>query len=825
MLDDATLWLEEPLLRTKGESFAKYVGYEARLFTQFGVRIKCAHSDRGGEFLGNDFTAHLERQGTTRKLTVHDTPEHNGDAERSHLTLGNMRRCMLIASGLPKWLWGEAHKHAVWLWNRTPHAAIGFSTPYEARFGKKPDLSGLKPFGAVCYVRKEKSDKLGARADEGRWLGFDDTSNGIRVYSTSKNSVSVERNIVVSSREISPLEGEDYSIEMPAIDSIDNERNLITHDPVAQPIEDVNPAEEIQEPVPEGVVTGKRKRKPSSKVRAIMDGKAITGDELDEAHFTIEMNLADAASDASAMDPRTVGEAMKRPDAHQWTGAMNDEIGRLAKHKTWIYVTPTSDMNVIDSKWVFRHKKDARGNIIGHRARLVARGFTQIEGVDYTSDDTYAPVAKMSSARTCLAIAAQRDYEIHQMDVKSAYLYGRMEEGENIYMRPPRGTQLAGIKPGQVLKLQACIYGLKQAGRRWAKKFRSVMTDVGLTRSELDHGVFYRYLPNDEFVVLFIHVDDMTMIAPSMKHMDALKRKIKDHVEVVDSGEVNWMLGIEIKRDRRKRTISLGQESYVTQILSRYGFEDLRILSTPLNSALVLSKDQSPTSVEEIAMMRDKPYRETLGALMYASVATRPDITYAVSLLSRFSEKPGMAHWNAVKRVYAYLKGTKGWWLTLGGDENSPAVGYSDADGMSNPDRHAISGYAFLIGGAVSWSSKRQEIVSVSTTEAEYVALTHAFKEAIWLRNFIIEVFRAPPLPMNVKSDSMGAIALAKDDKFHARTKHIDIRFHFVRYNIEDKKIILTYCPTDDMTADIFTKALDNMKAKHFAASLGLSQA
>ncbi|THH12624.1 hypothetical protein EUX98_g9795 [Antrodiella citrinella] len=210
---------------------------------------------------------------------------------------------------------------------------------------------------------------------------------------------------------------------------------------------------------------------------------------------------------------------------------------------------------------------------------------------------------------------------------------------------------------------------------------------------------------------------------------------------------------------------------------------------------------------------------------MYASVATRPDITYAVSLLSRFSEKPGIAHWNAVKRVYAYLKGTKDWWLTLGGDDKSPAIGYSDADGMSNPDRHAISGYAFLIGGAVSWSSKRQEIVSVSTTEAEYVALTHAFKEAIWMRNFIIEVFRAPPLPMNVKSDSMGAIALAKDDKFHARTKHIDIRFHFVRYNIEDKKILLTYCPTDDMTADIFTKALDNMKAKHFAASLGLSQA
>lgn len=351
------------------------------------------------------------------------------------------------------------------------------------------------------------------------------------------------------------------------------------------------------------------------------------------------------------------------------------------------------------------------------------------------------------------------------------------------------------------------------------------MKDVGLTRSEHDQGVFYRYLPNGHIIIIFIHVDDMTLSAPPEKVMDTLKGKIKDHLEVVNSREIHWMLGIEIKRDRANRTISLTQRSYVTQILSRYGFKNIKPLSTPLNPQQILSKDQSPSTVEEIALMRDKPYREALGALMYASVATLPDITYAVSLLSRFSANPGITHWNAVKRVYTYLKGTHDWWLKLGDIDNSPVVGYSDADGMSNKDQHAISSFAFLIGGAMSWSSKHQEIVALSTTEAEYVALTHVSKEAIWMRNFLTEVFKILEHPITIRSDNQGAIALAKDNKFHNRTKHIDIRFHFIRYAVEEGKIIITYCPINDMTADIFMKALSNMKAKHFAASLGLCKA
>lgn len=246
----------------------------------------------------------------------------------------------------------------------------------------------------------------------------------------------------------------------------------------------------------------------------------------------------------------------------------------------------------------------------------------------------------------------------------------------------------------------------------------------------------------------------------------------------------------------------------------------------PFDPHTPLSSDQSPQDTSDITFMRDKPYRPALGGLMYASVGTRPDITYAVSQLARFAQNPGVAHWNALKRVYQYLKGTTDMWLRLGGADNEELPdGFSDADGMSNVDRHAISGYVFLMGGAVSWSSKRQDIVSLSTTEAEYVALTHAAKEAIWLRNLLAEIFNIPSLPVPLKSDSMGAIALSKDDRFHARTKHIDIRFHFIRFAVEDKKILLTYCPTDDMIADTLTKALPSTKVKHFAASMGLCNA
>jgi hypothetical protein len=296
------------------------------------------------------------------------------------------------------------------------------------------------------------------------------------------------------------------------------------------------------------------------------------------------------------------------------------------------------------------------------------------------------------------------------------------------------------------------------------------------------------------------------------------KKMIKRHVEITDLSELHWIL----KRVRENKQLLLSQRSYIDSILRRYGLDDLKPVSSPMDPNIKLTSAQCPATMEDIATMRNTPYHEAVGSLMYASLGSRPDIAFAVQTVSRFARNPGVAHWEAVKRIFRYLKGTRELWLSYGGREVD-LEGYADADGSMMEDRRAVSGYAFIVnGGAVSWSAKRQEIVSLSTTESEYVAATYAAKEALWLRSLIHQVFGKTLPPTTLFSDNQSAIALAKEHQYHARTKHIDVRFHFIRWIIEEGKIRLVYCPTEDMVADVFTKALPSPKVKHFAIALGL---
>ena len=235
-----------------------------------------------------------------------------------------------------------------------------------------------------------------------------------------------------------------------------------------------------------------------------------------------------------------------------------------------------------------------------------------------------------------------------------------------------------------------------------------------------------------------------------------------------------------------------------------------------------LTPDQAPATTAEHAVMRDKPYHEAVGALNWAALTTRPDIAFAVATVARFTANPGIAHWEAVKQIYRYLASTRDLWLTYG-EARRALEGYADADGSMSEDQRAITGYAFLIdGGAVSWSSKRQEIVSLSTTESEYVAATHGMKEALWLRSLLSKIFEPMKAPTTLFSDNQAAISLTCNHQYHARTKHINVRYHFIRWVIEQGSLRLVYCPTDDMVTDTLTKALPSAKVKHFAAGLRL---
>ncbi|KAF8830169.1 hypothetical protein HHX47_DHR2000553 [Lentinula edodes] len=471
VIDEATSWLEEPLMKGKDEAFAQYVILQTGLQTQYGVTVKKLHSDQGGEFLSGEFTAYLERLGTKRSLTVHDTPEHNGIAEHSHRTLLNGVRSLMISSGLPKWLWGFMMGYTVYVWNRTPKKANGMISPWEKQFGTIPDISNFHIFGSTVYVKREKEPgKLDPQAQGGRWVGIEPESNGYFIYWPDRHT---ERNVQFSDRQIQPVEGEDQDLG--------NLETSVTE--LEQPIIPV--PEEIAEPINPDIITGKRVRKPTKKIQDIINGLGEPNQEL--RHLTA--SLGQVTGEIIA-DPTSVAEAMRCPDWSQWREAMNEEIRRLQQRRTYDIVIPPDDANILTSKWVFRTKRDEQGKVTGHRARLVVRGFNQIPDVDYFPDETFASVTKLAAARAILSTGAEQNMFIHQMDVKSAYLYGKLDDNEQIYMKAPPGVDIE-VKAGQVLKLKLALYGLKQAGRRWYMRFREIMTSVGLTRSNFDHAVFY----------------------------------------------------------------------------------------------------------------------------------------------------------------------------------------------------------------------------------------------------------------------------------------------------------------------------------------------
>ncbi|GBE85505.1 hypothetical protein SCP_0800220 [Sparassis crispa] len=813
--DDATRWTDLYLLRVKSGAFSAYKSFEARLKTQDGKAIKALQSDRGGEYLSQAFKDHLEVQGTISRLTVHDTPQHNGLAERINRTLPEHARAMLITAELPKSLWGEALMHATWLKNRTSTRALDGKTPYEARYGKLPDLHDLHEFGAKVWVRIEDADKLESKARAGHFVRYTDESKGYCVYWPEKCSVSVERNVhfinqLIIADEAQP-EGAKETVVLtspatPSAPAQEPEYEPRTSEtqaapPATSPTASLTPSSDATAKEPASAKsdsesgTGRSQcaRKASAYVKRLNDGSGVMdgrksqpkypkglqpGDLMGATAMTVE-DSEDSESEEDepifampaafavheGQEPRSLEEAMQSPDWPQWQQAIEKEMQNLRDHHTYDLVEPPENTNIVGSKFIFRIKHNANGEIESYKARLVAQGFTQVPGVDF--NDTFAPVAKLASIRIILALAARHDWDVHQMDVKGAYLNAELEE--DIFMKQPPGQAKRG-REHWVCHLRHMIYGLKQSGCQWFKKISTALNEMGLSRSLVDHCVFYLDEDNDSItLIIALSVDDTT-IAGMNSAVLWFKTEISKHFEMTDLGEMHWILGIE--------------------------FED----------------------------MRNVPYHEAIGSLMYAALGMRPDIAFAVMALSQFMQNPGRAHWEAAKRVLRYLKGTRERWLTYGQTRDG-VEGFSDADWGSSEHRHSISGYVFLIdGGAVSWSVKKQPVVALSSTEAEYIALTHAAKEAIWVRYLLADILDPDinKFALRLHTDNRSAIALAKDNAYHARMKHIDIRYHFLHEAVDSAIIILLYRRTEDMPADLFTKSLPRVKVEHLASLMGL---
>jgi hypothetical protein len=467
----------------------------------------------------------------------------------------------------------------------------------------------------------------------------------------------------------------------------------------------------------------------------------------------------------------------------------------------------------VKSKWVFKRKTDGR-----YRARLVAKGFTQIQGIDY--DETFSPVARFESLRLILALATLEDWEIHQMDVKSTFLNGLLEE--EIYMEQPEGF----ITPGQESKvclLKKAIYGLKQASRAWNVQFHRVLIELGFTHTYSDAGIYiYHCQDAGETLVLILYVNDITIAGDSLKRIKELKAVLSSRYEMTDLGEIDSYLGVSITHNRSLKLLEIDQSRYIWEIVSHFGMSDSNPACTPLPSGMEthLVRYEEQASASEI-----KAYQQVIGSLLYVQIGTRPDISFAVSHLAQYASNPSPQHMRLAKYVLAYLNGTADLRLRYDGARGEGLHGYSDSSlGDQADDYHSTSGYVFLLANAaISWCSRKQKTVTQSTTQAEYMALAEAANQAEWYRSFLMELGYEVSDPIPLHGDNKGAVDLVLNPVTGRRSKHIPIKHHTIREYVENGHIDLIRTPTNDMLADGLTKPHAHVQLSNFVTGLGLT--
>jgi Reverse transcriptase (RNA-dependent DNA polymerase) len=756
--------------------------------------------------------------------------------------------------------------------NRSPTASLNNRTPYEALYGKKPDVSHLVAIGTKAFVHtpKQRTKKMDYRGCEGIMVGYGG-SNQYRIWvpGTNKIKIRVSRDVrfvdegnmhraVGVHGNATPhrnVEGNGDARAQPVIyDMIE-----VLPEPRAEP-ESESESEDESESESGSEESEGRSGKESGHESDIEDDETIPRDATVEpppspqpqqpdiapraqrthkapekfdpgsyisAQHESQASIAYKAdttmwNEAASIEPQSYEEAINHPVyGKEWTVAIQEEYDSLMRNGAWELVEMPSGKNIVSCKWVFKAKQDANGNVVRFKARLVARGFSQAYGVDYF--ETYAPVAKLATYRTIFALSALEKWEIHGMDVITAYLLGKLDE--EIYMTQPEGFVRLGMKRNMVCRLLRSLYGLKQAARVWNIKIHNFLVKIGFTRSSADPCL---YVDLNRNLYITIWVDDLLIVGKHAIDIANVKTQLSAEFAMKDLGQLKHFLGMRISRNHNG-DITIDQNGYIRQILERFGMEESKAVSTPfVTSTRLLSANHAPeNSTEFQADKADiKRYQTMVGSLMYAMLCTRPDLAYAIQQLSQFNSNPTNAHFQAAKRVFRYLQGTP----TMGLAYSANTTGatkqvqvYCDADYAMDGDRKSISGLLFTLAGSpISWQAKKQTTVAQSTVESEYAAMAHAAKEMIWLQYLLKDLGMSKYAPTILFGDNQGAISLAKNPTHHAKTKHVDVQLHFIRDHVEKGTINIEYCPTDDMLADLMTKGLPRERHEKLLGRMGM---
>ncbi|KAK8957861.1 hypothetical protein KSP39_PZI000571 [Platanthera zijinensis] len=833
------------LMRHKSESFEKFKEFKNEVENQLDRKIKTLRSDRGGEYLSMEFGDYLKECGIVPQLTPPGTPQWNGVSERRNRTLLDMVRSMMSQADLPKSFWGFSLETAAFTLNRVPSKSVA-TTPYECWFGKKPSMMFLKIWGCEAYVKKLTNDKLSSKSNKCYFVGYPKATKSYYFYNREENKIVVARHAIFLEKEFlsKPSSGNDVVIEE-------------IHEPIQDApqvgdlvVPDVAPNEVEARSIPQVVVDVVNEPIPSIEFSDLSLADSRRGTQSVETQEQIPQVVVEQVQESQTppnvvprrstrdsrppnryMDmydvliiendePLTVDDMRKRPDSKKWLEAMESEMQSMYDNKVWTLVDHHEGVKPIENKWIFKRKIDMDGNLTIYKARLVAKGFRQIQGVDY--EETFSPVVMFKSIRILLAIAAYYDYEIWQMDVKTAFLNGDLEE--DVYMTQPE-CFIDPKNANKICKLQRSIYGLKQASRSWNKRFDNEIKELNFIQCEKEACV-YKRISGSVVVFLILYVDDILLIGNEVSELNAVKTSLKKVFSMKDLGEATYILGIKIYRDRSRRMIGLSQEVYIDKVFESHNLASSKKGFLPMSHGTYLSKTQCPSTDGDKEFMKKFRYPSAIGSIMYAMLCTRPDVAYPISTTSRFQANPGLAHWTAVKNILKYLKRTKDSFLIYGGDQELVVSGYTDASFQTDrDDSKSQTGFVYLLnGGAVSWKSSKQDTTADSVTEAEYLAAGEAAKEGVWMKEFLTELEVVPSIsgPVDLYCDNTGAIAQSKEPRSHQRTKHILWRFHLIRQFVNDGWIKVKRVDGVANTADPLTKPLSRAAHELHVASMGI---
>ncbi|KAJ9546558.1 hypothetical protein OSB04_019101 [Centaurea solstitialis] len=858
IVDDYSRYTWTRFLKTKDETSNLIINFIKAVQVQLKLPVQTVRSDNGTEFKNQVLKGFYNSLGITQTFSAARTPEQNGVVERRNRTLVEAARSMLAQSQLPQYLWAEAMNTACYTQNRSIiHRRFG-KTPYHVLFGRIPNIDYFKVFGCPCFVLNESENrgKFGPKSDEMIFVGYSDCSVAYRVFNKKSRvvyeSVNVRFDPFVELSSTVSSNADTGSNNVVFTDASSSTTSSI--DPPATSNEldslfeyfydDLYGTNQISSsnvgisPTPSSSTTLSSEVSPTSSIPCsdipslvsspssspiVMDNlhpdtivdshvqssshEVGDNDSIPEGHEPLTMHptstdnilepssvndqtplphiakwtkdhpidliIGDPTSGVqtraasanecnfsvflSNIEPTRVSDALQDSD---WVTAMQEELNQFEALKVWRLVKLPESKSVIDTKWLFKNKRDVNNIIVRNKARLVAKGYRQQEGIDY--DETFAPVARLEAIRMFLAYAAYKDFTVFQMDVKTAFLYGHLKE--EVYVAQPEGF-VDKEHPDYVYVLDKALYGLKQAPRacrELCKKFETVMTE--------------------EF--------KMSMM-----------------------GEINFFLGLQVRQF--SDGIFINQSKYIFDLLKKYDMSGCHSIGTPMATGNSIGPDHEGKDVD----LRN--YRSMVGSLMYLT-ASRPDIMFATCVCARYQAKPKESHLAAVKRIFRYLKGTPyyGIWYPKGLGFELQA--YTDADyGGCNMDRKSTSGHLQFLGNKlVSWASKKQQCVSTSTAESEYVAAASCCSQVLWmqsqLRDYGLEYKKIP-----IYCDSKSAIAISANPVQHSKTKHIDIRYHFLKDNVEKENIEMYFVNTEYQLADLFTKALDEKRFKFLISRLG----